>query len=1007
MAGNENNVNTNFQTGGQVQPGTATSTQPQHPMQVIPTGPTQSAPASPPTGQQGQQAKPNKKKGGGMFAILAVIVILAGIGVWYFVFSGHAVHTINVTIMPTTTVAQIQVSKISGCRTVDTSGTYYLSQNIQTNIGSGACIDIKSSNVKIIGNGNNVTGSGPYVATPPYTYGVLIENATNVTVTGIGVSKFSYGIYATGTVYSAITNSRVENGTISGIYLIDSYHNTIENNSVTGVASKGGGIALQRGGNNSVLNNIIQHNAYYGLVINSSGNTFAEDKFLNNPVDTQCVGVNGASQANKFIGSECSVNNYCNFVSCNTTNKPYVLNTMVLSKQVNSCGWIVNPGVYVLQKNLSLEGYVNFSKSYAGNVSCITVSTSNVKLDCANNTIYGVGNGVSIGNASVSTYNVSVANCKFGKYYTAINATRTFDINISGTSASGGTTGILLNNDTAGSVSHVFVSNNMYGAYVNETEGISFDNFTATNNIYGTYVNGAQGNAYYYSSFKNNSNTDLACTGQSYRSTFNIFSGNKCGVTDCQWGASCSTYKEPQLSQYMLAGCGTISNPGNYSLSNGEVSSGNCITIDASNVNLNCSYFNMTGKMSGTAITVNGQSNVNIRDCNINDFARGIYASGDSKLSVENMNISRTGAPIIMMNSSYGTVSNVSASQFSSGGFRFIEVGNSTITNDTANYGQNNSAGFILNKSSDNLVLYDSAAKNSGYGFGFLSSLHNTVANNTAVSNKGSDYYCSPDSSGMYAENGGVNNGLNKTGCIWLVEVPSAGLQNQCIAINTASQITFTHDMYYTYGQTCYTIYNNAMGSGNNTVINCNGHTVYSSKGGSFVREINSSNVKIENCYLKGFSTPIVVTGFNDKVLNNMIGMANVSVSIHNAEYPRVSNNIFNNASYGVIAENSQYGYVQNNTFSDVNISTELVGSTQFLIENNTANGSGSIGLYLVNSQINSAKDNNFTSQTKAGFACTLGSENTTSLNNDLGGNRCLNRLNCNWISKSDSTCKA
>lgn len=969
--------------------------------------PAQTAPAGQPKNGKPDANAAQSRGGRGMLPLIAAMVIVIAAGGAYYFFVVHRAAVLPNVTVSTTTVPQIQVSKISSCRVINASGTYYISQNIGTSINSGACIDIRTSNVKLIGNGNNITGSGPYVATPPYTYGILVENATNVTVTGIGVSKFSYDIYLTGSVRSTISNSRVQNGTISGIYLLGSYHNTIENNSVTGVASKGGGIALQVGGNNTVLNNIIQHNAYYGAVINSSGNTFAADTFLNNPIDTVCVGENGKSSANRFEGSQCSVNNYCNFASCSASNTPFNLSTIRLSNKIYSCGWIDAPGTYTMENNLSLDGYVNFSLPYSKGIACLTINSSNVQIDCRNGSVYNVGQGIAVGNPDASTYNISISNCNFRNYATAINTTRVFDINVSRVTAYGGTAGLYFNNDTAGSVSDTAVGNNTYGAYVNDTQGVSFSGLVAKGNEYGTYVNGAQGNAYYGSTFANNTNTDLACSAQSYRSTFNIFSGDSCGVTDCKWGASCTTYKEPQLSQYMMAGCGNITASGNYSLSAGPVASGSCIYIKASNVNLNCSSFNITGSMKGTAITVqSGTSNVNIADCNINDFARGVYAMGSSRLSINNVTIGYTNAPVVMNNVSYSSLSNVHASRFTAGGFRLLGFANSTLTNSSASFGLNGSAGFMLNGSSNNLLLYDSAVRNAGYGFAFSGSLHNTVANNTATGNAGSDFYCAKDSSGMYAEKGGINNGFNKTGCVWLVEIPPSELQASCAAINTASHITFTHDMLYPYGQACYTIYSNSMGSGNNTVINCNGHTVYASKGGSFVRVVNSSGIKVENCYLKGFTTPIVATGISDKIINNTIGMANVSVSVYGAQYPDISNNRFNNASYGVMAENSKYGTVDNNNFADVNISAEIAGSEQFYVANNTAMGKSTIGLYLVNSYSNSVGNNNFNASSKAGLACTLGSENQSSLNQDIGGNVCNGRLNCNWISKS-TMCKA
>ena len=62
--------------------------------------------------------------------------------------------------------------------------------------------------------------------------------------------------------------------------------------------------------------------------------------------------------------------------------------------------------------------------------------------------------------------------------------------------------------------------------------------------------------------------------------------------------------------------------------------------------------------------------------------------------------------------------------------------------------------------------------------------------------------------------------------------------------------------------------------TGNGTIINCNGHTVYASHGGTFASVINASGVTVENCYLSNFTTAIYssapyATVINDTVLNS------------------------------------------------------------------------------------------------------------------------------------------
>ena len=931
------------------------------------------------------------------YAVIAIIIVAAGAYLIPPLLKPSPVTTSTTTVAP-------QIFKISSCTVITKSGTYYITGNIDTAIQSGSCIDIMSPNVKLIGNGNGILGSGPFVITPPFSYGIRIDDANNVSLQGVSVSRFSYDVYLNRSSQSSILNSSIRNGTVSGVYLNSSVGDTLANDSISGISGPAGAISLQGGGSSTVTNAVIQGNAYYGVVIASTGNRFSGLDFLNNPVDMVCYGNAGFSSANNFTRSSCSVNKYCEFAYCSRTNLPANISSIVLTKQVTGCGGITSSGVYRLQNDLNLSKYANVSANPSA--ACITILSSNVKLDCNNNMITHSGYGVYVPPVVGVLYNISVVNCRFSNYTSAIDIGQVFNLNISNVRASGGVTGIFLDNATQETIANTVLSRNTYGIYINGTStGITFRNITSANNSYGLYAVNGNANIYTQSKFVNNSKEDLYCTASQYNSQSNIFVNNECGTTDCNWGATCRTHTLPPVSVYPLNGCSTISTPGNYSLDSSIDTQSGCFVIKASNVNLACNGHYITGGTLGTALYGNKVKNFTFSNCNIQDFAAAVNFSNSNDLSLSNITINQSGTSLEISNSSLDRIMKVAVIR-GSREFLFNNVSGSEISSDSAISGLSGATGFAFNNSHDNLVVYDTATSNKGHGFSFINSRNNSVSNDTSTGNFGADYYCSANSGGIYAQQGGINVGVNKSGCVWLVMIPPIPPQNACKSVSSSRVITLLQDMVYTYGQTCYSVYNNAYGSGNYTVINCRGHTVYATNGGTFIHVYNSSNVKIENCNLKGFTMPIIAAGSSVQILNNTIATSNDSVSLINAYNPTVRlNTLLNASSYGVLSQGITDGIIKSNLFGNDNISMPVIGSIGTQILNNTVHG-GSMGVYLVNSQQIYFGSDQLSPSTSSGIVCSTGSQNVSSGNKDLGGNVCSGNQNCNWMASSP-LCKA
>ncbi len=932
--------------------------------------------------------KPKKDYSGAIkLIVLAAVTISVLIGIYALITHSH-IST------PTTTVVTtyVNLSGIRSCTALTKPGTYYVEQSITPSAGSRTCIYINGNNIKLIGNGNKIIGNGPFVATEPPSYGILVSNSTGVSIEGLNVSKFSYGIYLLNSSSSALSSDQARNNTLSGIYLDNSYNNTLRLVFASGTGSKYGGISIYGGGNNTVVNATSQDNAYTGVILDSSSNIFDGGSFTGNPVDVQCYGNSTFTYSNKFNNVDCSINNYCSFANCASINKPYNLSLINLPHAINTCGGIYSPGNYILSSPLNTSRFVS-NPNGQNPIPCITISADSVTLNCNNQTISGAGYGILVN----KVYNITLNDCRIAESGTGIYSLNSFSVNITRANITSSGTGIALYDSVKGSIYDSNYSYNKYGLYINGSSGFIIQNNRGSNNAYGIYVAKAQSDSFSGGAFSKNTKSDVYCTAGMYNSTQNLFQGAECGVTDCNWALSCSTKTFPPISLYPLTSCSDIVNSGNYSISSNIIGTGDCFDVEASNVNISCNGNTVGGAGSGNAFFVSGRQNVTISDCKISGFSYGLRALNSSYIIFRNSNVIDSGG-VSFSNVSSSTVANVIADGYASSGFSAYMVSNSVMILDNATHGVGNSSGFLILNSTNNLIANDTSNFNPSAGFSFKGSAMDTVQNNTAFNN-GVDYSCAGSSNGIYAERGGINRGSTKDGCLWLAAINPITEQS-CIVISSSLNFELTSDMVYTYGHTCINVYNAPGSTAIGSTINCNNHTVIASKGGTFVNVANASKVTVENCYLKGFTNPITGNGGNMSVENNLLAGGNASIILINGNYPYIYNNTVENSSTGIYIENSNYGTVEQNKIYNTGIGMEMAGGIGSKVYGNYYR-KGSIGLYMLNSQTNLVKDNYFSNASTYGISCLSGSSNSSSQNLDLGGNYCSSNNDCRWMTSS------
>ncbi len=938
--------------------------------------------------------KTPKPAGKAVLAIVAIVIILAVVYLAYTHLGIKKVTQPPINTTKNTTKATNTTSyEISSCTTISSPGTYSLSGDIQTTNTKGPCIDVKSNNVAIKGNNKYIQGSGPYIQLPPYSYGIELSGVSNVSIYNLSFARFSYDIYLNRSSDALLSGVAVANATISGIYLNNTTNSSVRSSKSEGSSSQPGGVVISGGGGNKVVNSLITQNSYYGIGLNSRNNSFVNDTVELNNVDLSCSTLANFSDSNLFSGSRCYTSQYCNFAYCSTSNKPSSLSSVILPSKVSTCGVIRSPGTYQLENNLNINSYINTSNPLSSESPCIAINSPNVKLECNNNQISNAWYGV----LAQNTYNITVSGCKLYNTTYGIYLSGIFSGNVTGTTATKSTYGIYLANDTSTTVSNSTYSHDTYGVYTNELATALFNGVNSNNNTYGIYLNTGSQNTFLNNKLFSNTKGDFYCSALEYNSSGNSFQGNQCGVTDCNW-ASCNQRVLPPITSYAISNCGTISVQGNYSMPSAILSAQlNCITIKASNVAFNCRGNILNGPGSGSGFLIENASNVTVKNCRVQRYTDGVAASGTKYLTLSNMSIQNVSTGISLANSNFSQIFGVKVALFSKYGFNSTNLDNGVLKNDTASSGIVSATGFALLGSDRNLLTQDTASSNPDYGFQFNNSIQNAVYNNTALSNGNTDYSCSGSSTGIYAETGLTNTGITKSGCIWLVETDPQ-ITQQCSAISSSATVTLTEDMLYTVGESCYNIYDSSFSKANNTVINCNHHTVLATNGGIFADVKNATGVTIENCYLRGFTTAIESTAPGTTLLNDTIFNSTYAASFSNTTYPSVTNVFVTNSSYGIYSQNTKYGTIQNNRFTNVNASIEISGGMDFKIFNNTASRS-SLGLYLINTQDNLLQNNHLTGSLY-GIDCAQYSTNQSS-NIDQGGNVCSSNNKCAWMTSS------
>jgi parallel beta-helix repeat protein len=511
----------------------------------------------------------------------------------------------------------------------------------------------------------------------------------------------------------------------------------------------------------------------------------------------------------------------------------------------------------------------------------------------------------------------------------------------------------------------------------------------------------SNGNAY------NNSKLDVYASADSDNSTVaNLMSTTSCGYTNAVW-ATCTHHVSPASVFIPVKGCTVIGGPGNYSLQNEIVTlSQSCITITSSNVEFNCNGHTITSSSAesyGHAISASNVDNVTINDCNISSFVYGVNVTNVEDLHITNTSTNKDNYGIILSNVSKAVLTSDNVKNVQDSGIYLLDVYNGTVTHNNVSYATAGvGAGLYINNSKFN-IIENNTVQNTNYGIDLqAASQNNTVYNNVVTSSSQDDFICGSQDSGINAEYDGINSGATKVQCHWLVEVGPTATRLPCSSTYSAESFSLQSDAIYNSGNTCFSVF------GNGFTLNCNGHTIISTSGGTLVSFQNSQDSEIENCFIKGFSEPIYASNSSVTILNNTVVM-NASASkngyavVISGSNIKIEQNNITTGQNGLHVLNANQGSVENNKINSTQTSYEFDNASDLVIQDNTANSRSGTGAAFNNSTLNLVSNNQFTG-TALGLDCTGTSSNPNS-NSDNGGNICSSETSCVWIVSSDHTC--
>ena len=928
-----------------------------------------------------QEIKKRRKKRMMKTAAFAIIIV-AVIAV-----VAHVVETLPPSVI-TTTINYANLGKVNSCESIGIPGHYRLTTNIVTGISSGSCISITADNVSLDCNGHTIKGSSSYVANTIPVYGIKIAGSRNVSVSDCNVNGFGVGLYSFESSRVNVTASNFSDNGLSNIYLNSSKNGSFIDNNLLFSSVNGSYVVVGSSSHNVFLNNTVSSDNATGFYINSRNNTFVDNFVSNTPVSFAC-GTNAIFPiSNIGEGNICQVSDGCGFVRCSIENIPGNLSHVSLAPiSINSCGSLNYPGYYNLTGPLNTLYFVNTSDVTSAFYPCLNINASNVVLNCNNYTISNSATAI----FSSGQKNVKVENCRFTNSSYGIVFSSVVNGTVSNIYGTHGISTLAMYNSTDGFIKGIKSFQNGYGILLSGTTNTTFADFNTSNNTYGIYVDNSSANAFIGGTAVSNAKIDVYASINDVNSTSDLMQNTLCTLTNTYW-AGCKLKISPNLAFYPETSCLAINRPGDYQLVNNiSQAPSDCFSLNTDNVMLDCNGHSVTGNGVGPVVYSSGKYNVSVYNCSFRGTPVGVAFSNSTDAVVSNTVIAGTGTAV---NFSGVQVFSVTNSTFGPGDAYGLIASSSQggyVANNIFSSGSSGATAIAFSNSTLNSVVNNSVSSWST-GLSLAGNSTNNYIENNTISTSSYDYYCSGNAISLGSENGFVNYGTTKHDCPSIAVISPTGPSNLCTSFSSGITEVLDSDEVYSSGATCFNIY------ANNTVLNCNGHTIISDNGGSFAAISNVHNALLENCYLKGFNRSVIVRHSSASLYNVTVlqgpNMTSPAISVSDSSGTHLGSlNITANA-YGLYIDNLSLSTI-GSIYSAANTSFMFNRLSSSSISGLASAPSSLVGLELTNSTGNTFADSDFSGTT--GIECLYSSAGKTA-NVNSGGNAYTSSSGCTWL---------
>jgi parallel beta-helix repeat protein len=416
--------------------------------------------------------------------------------------------------------------------------------------------------------------------------------------------------------------------------------------------------------------------------------------------------------------------------------------------------------------------------------------------------------------------------------------------------------------------------------------------------------------------------------------------GNQVGL----FGASSATIQNNNLTVDFGSGATAIYTAG---AANNGAFTGNRITASdvshgvyiagGSNIVIDCNGYSITGNnTSATYGIYSNQFNTTIRNCNISNFATGIYFLNAANGTIDSTNASTTstyanpsGLGIYINGNADGnTISNSIGTSTTNGGIRLDSCNFNQIISSTGSgaYGI-----YLQSSASDNMITDSIGSSDAGYGLIInLQSSNNTITNSTFTSNSAIGIYISASS------NNTINNSVarNLVSSGYGLRITSGS--NDTRVINTTASSNTSSAIY--------------IDGGSNVSIDCQGKSIVGTNAsGTYGIYSNQFNTTVKNCNISNFATGIYFAG----ATNGTIQGTNASTTRSGG----VGIYLYNGANYTAITGSTGASATNRGIYFDTSSNGNTVSGCQITGNDNT-NGAltiyaGSSNNTIANSTIN------------------------------------------------------